>query len=354
MKEKDLDLYTDYLLSINNQATATGLSAVLENEISHDYITRFLSKSQYTSKELWLNVKNTVRKIEAEDAVLIFDDSIQEKASTDESEQICYHFDHTKGKNVKGLNILNALYHANDISIPIGFEIVKKPLLYCDLKDKNTGKVKRKSEITKNDYFREMFKAAVKNQLKFKYVLMDSWFGAVDNFEYILKYKKHFITAIKSNRLVALSVEDKKRGKFIHVNDLELSDKQSIKCYLKGLEQPVLIVRQIFTNKNESIGVLNLVCSDLSIDGESVATIYKKRWKVEEFHKSLKQNAGLAKSPTRTVITQNNHVFMSIFAVFKLECLKITHCLNHFALKTKLLLKANQIALAELRILKSA
>ena len=44
MNIKDLDLYSDYLISINNQATATGLSAILDNEISHDYITRFLSK----------------------------------------------------------------------------------------------------------------------------------------------------------------------------------------------------------------------------------------------------------------------------------------------------------------------
>jgi len=42
------------------------------------------------------------------------------------------------------------------------------------------------------------------------------------------------------------------------------------------------------------------LCSDLACAGEQVATIYQKRWKVEEFHKSLKSNAGLAKSPTRT------------------------------------------------------
>jgi hypothetical protein len=47
-----------------------------------------------------------------------------------------------------------------------------------------------------------------------------------------------------------------------------------------------------------------------------VAAIYQKRWKVEAFHKSLQSNAALAKSPTRTVTTQRNHVFVSIYAVF--------------------------------------
>jgi hypothetical protein len=75
---------------------------------------------------------------------------------------------------------------------------------------------------------------------------------------------------------------------------------------------------------------------------------------VEEFHKSLKSNAGLAKSPTRTVITQNNHIFMSIYAVFKLECLKIKHKTNHFAMRAKLFIKANQMAYEELQKLRAA
>ncbi len=123
---------------------------------------------------------------------------------------------------------------------------------------------------------------------------------------------------------------------------------------MDGFEQEVLLVRRVFTNKDGSTASLNLVCRDLSCDGEQVVTIYQKRWKVAEFHKSLKSNASLAKSPTRTVTTQNNHIFMSIYAVFKLECLKIKHKTNHFALRTKLFIKANQLAYAELQKLKTA
>ena len=116
----------------------------------------------------------------------------------------------------------------------------------------------------------------------------------------------------------------------------------------------MLLVRQVFKNKDGSIGLLNLVCSDLTCDGEKVTTIYKKRWKVEVFYKSLKSNAALAKSPTRRVTTQNNHVFMSIYAVFKLECLNIKHKINHFALRAKIFLQATQRAYLELQALKAA
>jgi hypothetical protein len=351
MKLKELELYTDFLIATCGKATATGLADALDQEISHDQVTRFLSAREYTSQDLWLNVKQSVRKIESQDACLIFDDTIQEKAYTDENDLICWHFDHCSGSSVKGINLLNALYYSQDVSIPVAFELVKKPIQFCDLASRQ---VKRASEVTKNEQMRAIIQTCVNNQLKFKYILMDSWFSAKENFEFIRRKKKHFISALKNNRLVALSLEDKKKGRFVHISSLELLDQQAVRGWLKGFDQEVLLVRRIFTNKDGSTGLLNLVCSDLALNGEQVATIYKKRWKVEEFHKSLKSNASLAKSPTRRVMTQNNHVFMSIYAVFKLESLKIKHKANHFALRAKLFIKATQQALAELRSLRAA
>jgi hypothetical protein len=183
---------------------------------------------------------------------------------------------------------------------------------------------------------------------------MDSWFSAKENFEYIVKKHKHFVAGLKDNRLVALSLDDKKQGRFIKISELDLSDKQAVRGWLKGFDQEVLFVRRVFTHKDGSTATLHLVYSDLSCDGEQVATRYQKRWKVEVFHQSLKSNAGLAKSPTRTVTTQNNPVFMSIYAVFKLECLKIKHKVNHFAMRTKLLIKATRLAYNALQILRAA
>lgn len=71
MNKERLELYTDYLISTFGYATATGLSEMLNGQVSHDQITRFLSDEEYTSKDLWQEVKATVRKMEREDAVLI-------------------------------------------------------------------------------------------------------------------------------------------------------------------------------------------------------------------------------------------------------------------------------------------
>ena len=51
-----------------------------------------------------------------------------------------------------------------------------------------------------------------------------------------------------------------------------------------------------------------------------IATIYQKRWKVEEYHKSLKPNATFTKSPTRRAVTQISHLVMSMIAVFNPNC----------------------------------
>lgn len=123
--------------------------------------------------------------------------------------------------------------------------------------------------------------------------------------------------------------------------------------YLKGLDFPVRLLKKVFKNENGSTGVLYLVSNDMTSSAERLYEVYQKRWRIEEFHKSVKQNASLAKSPTKIVKTQSNHIVASIIAYCKLEFLKIKTKLNHFALKYKLILRANQIALKELQIMNS-
>ena len=107
--------------------------------------------------------------------------------------------------------------------------------------------------------------------------------------------------------------------------------------WLKGLNFEVLLTKQVFTNQDGTSGELYLVTNDLSLPSKAISIIYEKRWSVEVFHKSLKQNAGLEKSPTKYEVTQSNHIFASMIAYCKMELLKIKENKNHFALKARLL-----------------
>jgi len=204
---------------------------VLEGEISHDEITRFLSRSTFSSSTLWLSVKSAVREIEKSDGVLIFDDTIMEKPHTKENDIVTWHYDHSKGRSVKGINILNAMYSVSDINIPVAFEIINKPIHYCDIK---TRKVKHRSELTKNDLLLQMLKTCQQNQLLYSYVLTDIWYASTMQ-EIKLTFNKDFIMAMKCNLLAALSLEDKHQGRFVRIDSLNLEPNTTQQVYLTGL-----------------------------------------------------------------------------------------------------------------------
>ena len=104
-----LDLYSEYLVSAFGQTTATGLSTLLDETISHDRVQRFLASDPRDSADLWHIVKPHIRKIERDDGVMIVDDSIAEKPYTDENDIICWHYDHAKDRTIKGINFLTVL-----------------------------------------------------------------------------------------------------------------------------------------------------------------------------------------------------------------------------------------------------
>jgi DDE superfamily endonuclease len=340
------EIYSDYLIASFGLTTATGLSNLLDGEISHDKITRFLSSKIKTSKDLWQFVKPLVREIETDNGCLILDDSIEEKPYTDENEIVCWHYDHSKQSLVKGINFFSCLYQTGEIALPIGFDLIRKTEIYLDPKD---GKQKRRSSVSKNELARSQIERAVRNKIKFRFVLFDVWFAAVENIKFILKAGKHFICPLKSNRKVALSREDKLQGRWHKLETLEISENESCLIYLEGMETPVVLIKQVFTNEDGKTAVQYLISSDTKLSADDIIRNYQKRWRVEEYHKSLKQNVSLERSPTQTETTQTNHFFAALCGYIKLERLKIKTKQNHFALKSKLYLKALLSAFQTLR-----
>lgn len=350
-----LDIYTDYLLSSYllssfGATTATGLSRLLP-ELSHDQVTRMLAQQPLTDRDLWQIVKPQVRQGQSENAVLIIDDTVEEKPYTDESELITWHYDHCQGRTIKGINLLSALYLSRDVSLPVAFELIQKTILTTDPK---TGKDKWVAPQTKNDLARQMIGAVKKKQIPFRYVLADLWFSSAQNMVFIKQTaKKEFVMPLKSNRRVALSQNDLRRGRWTPLSSLDFTVQVSYTLYLESVPFPVIVVREVFKNEDGSEGFLLLCSSDLLLSASALFPIYQKRWKVEEYHKSLKSNASFAKSPTKLPHTQQNHIFASIVAFIKLESYRCVTHLNHFALKAKLYHGAIQAAFEQLQQLKN-
>ena len=339
-----LDLYTDYLLVTPTYSTATGLSAVTDNKVSHDQITRLLS-ARIDSRRLWREVKPFIHEIGCNQGLLIIDDSIEPKPFTKTNALINWHYDHCTGKSVKGVNFVSAFYYSPkyDMGLPVGVEYV--------LKDKDVvganGKTTYKSEKTKNFMMRDMVEHADYN-IGFKYALADSWFSSAENMACVTEdCKSDFIMAIKSNRVVTLSQDEKEKGIYHSIESLELEGR-TMSVYLKQYGKPVLIAKQVFKNGDGSTGTLYLATSDLNLDYQSLTTIYEKRWKVEEFFRSIKNNAAFAKAPAKTIKTQRAHFTASMIAFIKLERLKLRNSKNHYAMKSEIWLAATKAAWKQL------
>ena len=179
-----------------------------------------------------------------------------------------------------------------------------------------------------------MLQHPVTNHIPFRYVLNDVWFASAENMVFVKQtLLKDFVMPLKTNRKVAVSATDKQHGRYVSVATLELEPQATRDIYLEGVDFPLLLIKQVFVNEDGSIGLLYLVTSDRTLTYDAMTTLYRKRWNVEPYHKSLKQNASLERSPTHTVTTQTNHFFAALCGYIKLELLKGATKLTHMYIK---------------------
>ena len=77
---------------------------------------------------------------------------------------------------------------------------------------------------------------------------------------------------------IALSLEDKINGHYQAVSTLEMQAATELEIYLEGVDFPLTLVKQVFTNEDGSIGILYLISSAGTLNYDQVTTIYQKRW----------------------------------------------------------------------------
>jgi hypothetical protein len=342
------DIYIDFLLSSFGKIEMTKLSRILGGKYSHDVFTKnlLLNDEIETDKALWNQVKPILRNYENEDdGCLVVDDSILAKPYTKESDMVCWHYDHTIGRSKKSILMLNFHYtDASGISLPVGYEIITKTE---DVYDKKKKKIVKKSMFTKNEIMRDKLEILhFHNQLKYRYILFDKWFASVENLVFVNDVlKKKFVCPLKKNRKVALTKKDKDNGKYVSIATVDMGDCSSRLVYLEGYEDTLKIIKQVSKDGDDDESIyLYLVTNDIDLVTNKILEIYKRRWKIEEYHKSLKQNLKIEHSPTKVMTSQLNHIFLSVCGFIKLERLRLNYKMNHFAIKEKIYIEALKTA----------
>ena len=342
------EIYINFAISSFEKIEMTKLSKILGKGNSHDIFTKklLLNDEVETDKALWNHVKPILRDYENEkDGCLLIDDSLLAKPHTKESDMVCWHYDHIIGRSRKSILMLNFHYtDASGISLPVGYEIITKTE---DVYDKKKKKIVKKSMFTKNEIMRDKLEILhFHNQLKYRYILFDKWFASIENLVFINDVlKKKFVCPLKKNRKVALSKEEKDNGKYVSIATVDMGDCSSRLVYLEGYEDTLKIIKQVSKDGDDDESIyLYLVTNDIDLTTNKILEIYKRRWKIEEYHKSLKQNLKIEHSPTKVMTSQLNHIFLSVCGFIKLERLRLNYKMNHFAIKEKIYIEALRVA----------
>lgn len=322
--------YVDYLLSTEGHVSSVDLSQALDGVFSHDQITRMLSSGTVDNQTLYTKGKAYIKSKGTQGTVtLSIDDSIVAKPYMQLSSTVNYHYDDTRGYCVKGINFVSALWGDEQASVPLGVHLVEKHLVAKGQSQK------WKAIQNKNELLRRMVEALTRSRAV-DYVLCDSWYSGQENMRFIKETcQTDFIISLKSNRGVATSEKEALNGSFKPVQQGKLG-KGAVKLYIKGVNFAVLVVKQVLKNGDGTSSALYLACSDLKLSREQILQLYKRRWKVEEYHKSLKNNCSLTKCQARVPTAQQSHFCLATLGFLLLEKAKVKEDRNHFALKKQL------------------
>ena len=315
---------------------------------SHDIFTKhlLLDDTLDDDKRLWKSIKPFLRNYENEDSgCILIDDMLMHKPWTKTNDIVCWHYDHVSQRMEKGILMLNFHYtDASGISIPLGYEIITKTEeKWSDEYQKNV----KKSLYTKNEIMQDKLHILhYNNEMKYKYILFDKWFASIKNLVFIEEeLKKKFVCPMKSNRKIALTLEAKNKGKYVNISSIDIEGGSSRLIYLEGYNKPLRLIKQVVKNGDDGESIyLYLVTNDIDLSFDKILEIYKRRWKIEEYHKSLKQNLKIEHSPTKVETSQRNHIYLSVCGFIKLEKLRLNYKMNHFAIKEKIYIEALKVA----------
>src|SRR5262252_4714812 len=171
-----LDLYANFLIANQNRYSGLELERVTPvADMSHDSVTRFLAKSNFVPSELWKVSEPLVKR---EEGYLVGDDTLLDKRYSRHNELARIQYSGASHRLVNGICLVNLLWTNADGED--GAKIVPVDYRVYDLKKGDT----RPDAKTKNDHFRDMLDEAKSRGFKPKFVLMDSWYGSVENMKH--------------------------------------------------------------------------------------------------------------------------------------------------------------------------
>lgn len=296
--------YCQYLLSSPINYTVTYLADHLEG-ISHDRINRYLRGEKLTPRLLWDSVKTGIQV--SENGYMLFDDTVLDKRYAQTIELTRRQYSGNEHRVIRGIGLISCVY----VNAETGQFWVIDYRIYDPDGDGQS----------KLEHVAAMLNGVVySKQLPFATVLMDSWYATQKLMAQVEQLGKVYYCPLKTNRRVDDSegTLPYQRIDQLTWSEVELQHGKRIKVRGFPKDKKVKLFRvTVSTNRTDFV-----VTNDLSQDStDAVQQVSRIRWKIEEFHRELKQLTGIEACQCRKARIQRNHIACALLVWFRLKTL---------------------------------
>lgn len=278
-----------------------------KNAPAHDAYTRLLGRLPPDSEALWREVEGYVNQ---QMGMLVIDDSTLDKPHARHMELVSRHWSGNHHEVVSGINLVSLVWTDGECCLPIDHRIYHKD----------------SDGFTKNDHFQTMLRSAKTRGFAPAMVAFDSWYASLDNLKLVRECGWDWLTRLKANRQVSLQV-----GQAFAVSAHDIPP-QGLVVHLRGYGH-IRVFRLVDTNGNTEHWASSTL--DLSADAR---TLYANRaWRIEEYHRSLKQFTGIDRAQFRCAIRQRNHIGLALRAFVRLELYRLSQWISHANAKSSII-----------------
>jgi len=311
--------YVQFLLGSPLQFTCTEAARVQPARFdppAHDAFNRLLTRLEPDAEALWLEARPQVR---PDDGIPVPDDSTLDKPYARKMGLVTWHWSGNHHAVVKGINLLTLLWTDGDRHIPCDYRIYDKA---------HDG-------FGKNDLFVRQLRQAKRRGLSPKCVCFDSWYGGLDNLKEIRSLGWTWLGRLKSNRKVRVDF-----GQARAIGAVDIPESGRV-IHLPGYG-PIRVFRVVDGNGDTD----HWATGDLGMDALTRLKYADCTWRIEEYHRGVKQFRGVEGCQARRAKAQRNHIGLSIRAFLRMECHCFTLGLSWFEAKLDVIRNAVRSYLA--------
>ena len=284
--------FIDFLIATPLNATAMEAQrtqSISLFPIAHDAYTQLMHRLEPDSATLWQEVQ---AEIQQKSGVLILDDSVLDKPHAKKIELIHHMWSDKHHRVVKGIDLITLLWKDGDRHLPCDYRIYDRT---------NNGK-------TKNDHFGDMLKVAKSRGFTPECVAFDSWYSSLNIIKRLKNFDWHWLTHLKLNRRV-----NPYRTGLRPINQCEIAATGTV-VHLEGYR-----FVKVFRIESKHGTKDHWITSNLKIDELERLRLADAYWKIEEYHRGLKQVTNVEGCQCRKANAQRVHIGLALRAFLVIE-----------------------------------